>query len=65
MTKMRFATAFLGIIFFAVAGPAADLELSASTIDFGTVKEGPPVIKTVTLTNNGTRALTITSAVAS
>ncbi len=65
MTKMRFATAFLGIIFFAVAGPAADLELSASTIDFGTVKEGPPVIKTVVLTNKGTEPLRIANAVAS
>ena len=64
MKKLIAATS-LGILLLAVTTPAADLGLSASTIDYGTVKEGPPVIKTVTLTNNGTRALTITGAVAS
>jgi hypothetical protein len=59
------AAAFLVIIFLAVAASAADLGVSASTIDYGTVKEGPPVIKTVTLTNNGTQTLTIANAAAS
>ncbi len=64
MKKLIAATA-LGILLLAVTTPAADLGLSASTIDYGTVKEGPPVIKTVTLTNNGTQALTVAGAVAS
>ena len=63
--KVSAAAAFLAIIFLAIAAPAADLGVSASTIDYGTVKEGPPVIKTVTLTNNGTQTLTIANAAAS
>ena len=63
--KKYFAATILGIFLLTVVSPAADLTLSASTIDYGTVKEGPPVIKTVTLTNNGAQALTITDAVAS
>ena len=63
--KQHFAAAILGIILLAVAAPASDLGLSTTTIDYGTVKEGPPLIKTVTLTNNGTQSLTITDAVAS
>ena len=63
--KRYLASAFLGIVLLSVAAPAADLGLSASTIDFGTIKEGPPVDKTVILTNNGTRALTIANAAAS
>jgi hypothetical protein len=63
--KVSPAAAFLVIIFLSVAAPAADLGVSASTIDYGTVKEGPPVIKTVTLINNGTQTLTIANAAAS
>ncbi|MBN2321161.1 MAG: hypothetical protein JXR49_18925 [Acidobacteria bacterium] len=63
--KQCFTAAFLGIVMLAAAAPAADLGLSASTIDYGTVREGPPVIKTVILTNNGTETLTIANASAS
>jgi hypothetical protein len=63
--KQYFAAAFLAVILLTAAAPAADLGLSASIIDYGTVKEGPPVIKTVILTNNGTETLTIANASAS
>jgi len=63
--KKLISSAFLGIFLLAIAAPAADLGVSDSTIDYGTIKEGPPVIKTVTLTNNGTQALTIANAAAS
>lgn len=63
--KHRLIVAFLGIIFAACTLRAADLGLSQSVIDYGTVKEGPPIDKTVILTNNGTRSLAIPKAVAS
>lgn len=44
---------------------AADIGVSESVIDYGTVKEGPPVVKTVTLTNTGSTPITIAKAVAS
>ena len=55
----------LGLILSTVAVQAADLTLSESTIDYGTVKEGPPVIKTVILTNKGSQPLIIANAAAS
>lgn len=63
--KQYFTAAFLMIVLLAVAVPAADLGLSASKIDYGTIKEGPPVVKTVILTNKGTQTLTIANAAAS
>jgi hypothetical protein len=65
MRTKRLASAFLVVVLLTATATAANLGLSASTIDFGTVKEGPPVIKTVTLTNNGTGPLTIANAAAS
>ena len=49
----------------AVYAQAADLQVSESTIDYGTIKEGPPVIKKITLTNSGAQSLTIINAAAS
>lgn len=63
--KQLSAITILGMLFFAYAAHAADLGLSESVIDYGTVQEGPPVIKTVVLTNNGTRSMTIANAAAS
>lgn len=63
--KQQWIMAALGMLLFAGIGAGADLGLSDSVIDFGTVKEGPPVEKTVTLTNNGTRTLVIANAAAS
>ena len=53
------ATFILGILFFICPARAADLKLSESSINFGNVKEGPPVTKTVTLTNNGAETIQI------
>lgn len=64
MRKRIFNTIPLVLLLVCVA-QAADLGVSESVIDYGTVKEGPPVIKTVTLTNTGNRSITIAKAVAS
>jgi hypothetical protein len=50
---------------FAFSAQAADLEVSESVIDYGTIKEGPPVIKKIVLTNSGTQSLIIARAAAS
>jgi hypothetical protein len=55
----------LTVLVFAASVRASDLQVSESTIDYGTIKEGPPVIKEVVLTNRGTQALTIANAAAS
>lgn len=65
LVKHSYTAAFLGMILLAIAAPAADLGLSTTVIDYGTVIEGPPVIKTVVITNNGTQPLTIANAAAS
>lgn len=44
---------------------AGDLQLSESTIDYGTIKEGPPAVKRVVLTNGGTKTLTIANVTTS
>ena len=64
MKQQWMIAAVVILLLVGIAG-AADLGVSESVIDFGTVKEGPPVDKTVRLTNNGTQPLTIASAVAS
>jgi len=55
----------LEIILFAAFAQSADLRPSESIIDFGNVKEGPPVVKTITLTNSGSQTITIANAAAS
>jgi hypothetical protein len=57
--KHRPAIVWLGILFSALSLPAQELAVSESTIDYGTIKEGPPVEKTITLTNQGSRTLAI------
>jgi hypothetical protein len=63
--KQQWIIAALGVLLLAGIARAADLGLSESVIDFGTIQEGPPVDKTVILTNNGTLPLTIANAAAS
>jgi hypothetical protein len=63
--KPRLIIVILGLLLFVYSAHAADLKLSEFTIDFGSVKEGPPVSKTVTLTNEGTEPVTIVNTVAS
>lgn len=65
MIKKFPTLALLGILLLAGTSYATDLGLSESIIDFGTVQEGPPVIKTVILTNNGTESLALAKATAS
>ena len=55
----------LGILLPAAIARAGDLRVSESLIDYGTVKEGPPVIKKIVLTNGGSRPLAIANAAAS
>jgi hypothetical protein len=63
--RLQLLTAVVCMLFLAGWSPAADLSVSESLIDYGTVKEGPPIIKTVLLTNNGAQPLTISNAAAS
>lgn len=55
----------LAVLVFGVSVQASDLQISEPTIDYGTIKEGPPVIKKIVLTNGGMRPLTIANAAAS
>ena len=63
--KKLLTIAAIGMLFFSFSIYAADLGVSESVIDYGTIPEGPPVIKTVTLTNTGNQSLSIAKAVAS
>lgn len=64
---MRYLPAIivLEIILLAAFAHSADLHPSESIIDFGNVKEGPPVVKTITLTNSGSQTITIANAASS
>lgn len=64
MQQLR-AIALLITLLLAVSAQAVDLQVSESLIDYGTIKEGPPVIKEIILTNSGTQSLTIANAAAS
>ncbi len=59
------AILLLTVLVFAPSVQASDLQISESTIDYGTIKEGPPVIKKIILTNGGTQPLIIANATAS
>lgn len=63
--QLRLIFAVIAMILLAGISAAADLGVSESLIDYGTVKEGPPILKTVILTNNGAQPLTISNAAAS
>jgi hypothetical protein len=63
--KQRQTIIIMGMILFAAAVQAAELKISESTIDYGSIKEGPPVIKKIILTNVGPQSLTIANARAS
>ena len=53
------------MLLFAISAQAANLQVSESIVDYGTIKEGPPVIKKIILTNSGAQSLTISNAAAS
>jgi hypothetical protein len=55
----------LAVLGLAASARASDLQISDSTINYGTIKEGPPVIKKIVLTNGGTQTLAIANAAAS
>lgn len=59
------AIIFLTMLIFAVSAQALDLQVSQSIIDYGTIKEGPPVIKSVVVTNAGSQSPIIVNATAS
>jgi len=44
---------------------AGNLQLSEMSIDYGTIKEGPPVVKKILLTNTGDVPLEIVNVAAS
>ncbi len=44
---------------------ASGLKFSETMVDFGSIKEGPPVVKTVVLTNDGSNQLLIKNIKAS
>ena len=52
-------------IIFTASVQAAGLRVSEPIIDFGTIKEGPPVIKKNTLTNTGAQTMTIVNVTTS
>ena len=56
---------FLSLLLVAGAVHAGDLKVSETTINYGTIKEGPPVVKRVTLSNTGAAVLTIANVKAS
>ncbi len=55
----------MGMLFFAYSANASDLKISETSISFGNIKEGPPVEKKITLTNEGSKAVTIANTVTS
>jgi len=55
--RIQIVVAVMGLV--AMTAQAGNLGLSQNTIDFGTLKEGPPAVKKVVLTNNGSETLTI------
>ena len=55
----------LAILLYAFAAQAGELKISETAINYGTIKEGPPVIKNIVLTNTGTSDLTIANVTAS
>lgn len=63
--KKLSAIVILGLLLPAASARAEDLRVSESLINYGTVKEGPPVVKKVVLTNGGSQPLIIADAAAS
>ena len=57
----------IGIILLWAASfsQAATLKVSDPTIDYGTIKEGPPVVKKILLTNTDSQKLTIANVTTS
>jgi hypothetical protein len=55
----------LAVILNTAAVYAGDLKVSESMIDYGTIKEGPPVVKKVLLTNAGSQTLAIANVTTS
>jgi hypothetical protein len=63
--KRVLAIAMTGVLFFAFCANASNLELSETSVNFGNIKEGPPVKKEITLTNSGSETITIANTVTS
>jgi hypothetical protein len=65
MKVRNFLIILIGLLLGASLSQAAVLKVSDPTIDFGTIKEGPPVIKKILLTNTGSQRLTIANVTTS
>jgi hypothetical protein len=63
--KRILTAALLGALFFVSYAHAAGLKLSEDTVNFGDIKEGPPVKKKITLTNTGIETVAIANTVTS
>ena len=64
---MRWLSAIFVPLFMLVSVTAqdADLQVSQTVIDYGNIREGLPVVKTIILTNRGSQSVTIAKAAAS
>ena len=65
MKTRNFLIIVLILLLVAPFSQAATLKVSDPTIDYGTIKEGPPVIKKIILTNTGGQKLTIANVTTS
>ena len=63
--KKCLSLSILGILLFVYSDYASNLKSSESSINFGNIKEGLPVEKTVIITNDGTDTVTIANTVTS
>ena len=55
----------LALILHTAAAYAGDLKVSETMIEYGVIKEGPPVVKKVLLTNSGSQTLDIANVTTS
>ena len=55
----------MGMLFFTFSANASDLKISETSVKFGDIKEGPPVKKKITLTNEGNETIRIANTVTS
>jgi hypothetical protein len=65
MKVRNFLIIVISLLLAASLAQAATLKVSDPTVDFGTIKEGPPVIKKILLTNTGNQKLTIANVTTS
>ena len=65
MKRWTILPSVLVALLITVAAYAGDLKVSETQIDYGNIKEGPPVIKKLVLTNTGSSVLAVANVTAS